>query len=182
MLFSQKGHFPWEKFQFCSKSFWFSVKQMEQTAIQLLTWKALSAVFHGGKKSNGQRPGEGEAKGHIQAFSCFTSSLAYECPTDLSKIHTIVWPEKSCRNFWALSAFFASAESNLPFSGEFHSSPFSLALITMPRESFNCLGRFLWGGPGCRIYPGYQKLSSPTTNRSIWIALRRCLRFLTGCF
>lgn len=128
MLFSQKGHFPWENFQFCSESFWLSVKQMEQTSAQLLTWKALSAVLRGGKKSNGQRPAEGEAKGQIQAFSCFMSSLAYECPTVHSKIYAIVWPEESYRNFWALSALFPSVEGNSPFSGESSSSPFSLAL------------------------------------------------------
>lgn len=61
----KKGNFPWENFQFCSKLFWFSVTQIEQTAAQLLTWKAFSAVFHSGKKSNRPKPAKGEARGHI---------------------------------------------------------------------------------------------------------------------
>lgn len=44
-LSSQKGNFPWENFQFCSKMFCFSVKQMEQIAAQLLTWKLFQLCF-----------------------------------------------------------------------------------------------------------------------------------------
>lgn len=68
------GNFAWENFQFCSKMFWFFVKHIELTAVQLLTWKALSAVFHGGKKSNQPKPAKGEAEGHITAFG-FQSAL-----------------------------------------------------------------------------------------------------------
>lgn len=54
--------------------FWFSVKQIQQTAAQLLTWKALSAVFHGGKKLNQPKPAEAEAKGCFISFG-FQSAL-----------------------------------------------------------------------------------------------------------
>lgn len=150
MLFWQKGHFPWENFQFCSESFWLSVKQMEQTSAQLLTWKALSAVLRGGKKSNGQRPAEGEAKGQIQAFSCFMSSLAYECPT----VQDICY----CLTRRILQKLLSPLCSVCRCWRQYPIFPCPQQLVTMPMESFNCLRRFLWGGP--RIAGSIQDIKS----------------------